>query len=475
MENKIKMKRSLGFWATYGAIFGCMLSGTAMVSLGNVAGTSGNGVWLTALIAMCILLCIGCAYGELVSMIPGGGMINDYTAPALGKFFALFAVLSGYVLMIAIDGGTQIIIAGTSVEELIGVPQMAATLAILAISVVIHLTGVQIYGKVEGLISGIMVVIFVVVSVAGFAGLGVSETVTSIDPMQPQNGWGSALGMVGTAFWWYVGFEFICPTAEENKKPHVNIAISLLLGVVTITIMDLLFAYASIKYVPLDQLTSSTIPHVLVASAVFGNIGKLFMSVITVFAAFTSVMAELATLPRLLYGLAHKDLAPKVFTYLHPKFKTPWAGICFTTILMCLSLIYMTFNGTDASIISTLVNIASATWMLSYLIAMVDVLVYRKRYPDYPRLAKYPCMPLIMVLGICGVVYALTTLRSVWGVSIAAAAIMALYCFVWLKYKKLPLFQPEPLTECVKGLMDRSEPYPEWDEAVAAWLEKETV
>lgn len=472
MQDKVKMKRTLGFWATYGAIFGCMISGTAMVSLGNAAGSAGSGIWLPALIAMCILLCIGCAYGELVSMIPGGGMINDYTAPALGKFFALFAVLSGYVLMIAVDGGTQIIIAGTSIEELTGIPQMLATLCILGIAVLIHMTGIQIYGKAEGITSAIMIVIFLGVGLVGFSGMGISEQVNVIRPLQPENGWVSSLALVGPIFWWYVGFEFICPTAEENKRPHRNIAWSLLLGVVTITVFDLIFSYAAIRYVSLDELTSSSIPHVLVANAVLGGFGKLCMTIITIFAAFTSVMAELATLPRLLYGLAHKDLAPKIFTYLHPKFKTPWAGIIFTTALMSLSLIYMQFNGTDADIIMLLVQIASATWMLSYIIALIDVLVYRKRYPNYPRLTKYPFMPVIMVLGLCGLLYALWTLRDVWGISLLAVGVMAVYCFAWLKYKKLPLFQPESLEDCVKGLMERAEPYPEWDEAVTKWLEE---
>ena len=55
-ENGAKLKRVLGFNATYGAAMGLVVSGTAMFSVTQVAGQSGFYVWLTALIGLVPIL-----------------------------------------------------------------------------------------------------------------------------------------------------------------------------------------------------------------------------------------------------------------------------------------------------------------------------------------------------------------------------------------------------------------------------------
>ena len=104
-----KLKRVLGFAPAYGAAVGLVVSGTAMFSVGNVGAVAGNGTWIAALIALVPMMAAAFAYGELAAMLPGGGMISDYTMPALGRFWSVFSLLSGYVLLIACDGGTQLV------------------------------------------------------------------------------------------------------------------------------------------------------------------------------------------------------------------------------------------------------------------------------------------------------------------------------------------------------------------------------
>lgn len=298
------------------------------------------------------------------------------------------------------------------------------------------------------------------------------EQVNTLTPLQPENGWATVVGQAGAAIWWFIGFEFVCPTAEENKRPHKNIPRALIFGVITIVIFDLLFAYASVRYTDLDVLMTSTTPHIATARALIGPLGWVCMTVITLCAAFTSVMVHLVALPRLLYGLAYKDCAPKIFMYLHPKFRTPWVGIFFTSGLILVTLIYIQLNGADVNVILGLVNIASVTWMCSYGIALIDVLVLRRRYPDYPRLTRFPGMPAFMCIGLVGLAYCIWTLRSSWLYAGVALVLIAAYCVLWLRHKKLSLFEPQPLEDMVSTLMARAEPYPEWDQAVTAWLKQ---
>ena len=99
MNNKnTKLKRVLGFTPAYGAAVGLVVSGTAMFSVGAVAGEIGYATFIASFIAMIPMMMAAFAFGELTAMLPGGGMISDYTLPALGRFWATFSLLSGYVV-----------------------------------------------------------------------------------------------------------------------------------------------------------------------------------------------------------------------------------------------------------------------------------------------------------------------------------------------------------------------------------------
>lgn len=72
MNNKnTKLKRVLGFAPAYGAAVGLVVSGTAMFSVGAVAGEVGYATFITAFIAMIPMMMAAFAFGELTAMLPG--------------------------------------------------------------------------------------------------------------------------------------------------------------------------------------------------------------------------------------------------------------------------------------------------------------------------------------------------------------------------------------------------------------------
>ncbi|MED1745445.1 hypothetical protein P4U95_16025 [Brevibacillus borstelensis] len=120
--SELKLNRTLGFWAAYSASVGLVVSGTAMVALGNGYGVSGPAYSIVAFGALIVILCVALSYSEMAAMIPGAGMVGEYTLPALGKLPALFAVLAGYIVLVGTDGGTNMIVGGQSLEALTGIP-----------------------------------------------------------------------------------------------------------------------------------------------------------------------------------------------------------------------------------------------------------------------------------------------------------------------------------------------------------------
>lgn len=472
-EGKTKLKRTLSFAPAYGAAVGLVVSGTAMFSVGNVAGTTGYGTFISAFIALIPMMMTAFAFGELTAMLPGGGMISDYTMPALGRFFAAFALLSGYVVLIAADGGTQLVMGGLSAEEICGVPQIAVTLVLFAIVFIINILNVDFYGKVESVITILMMVTFAAFAIAGNVRIGeaagVATPVNAGKGIMPEGGLKTIMGATGSAIWFFIGFEFACPMAEENKKPYKNIPYALIFGLITIYIVDSLFATAAVRYTDLNELSTSTVPQTIAAKAILGKAGYIIMTLLTIMASFTTANAYMASLPRMLYGLAKEGMVPAFFGKVNKRFRTPVYGIIFTGILILATTLFITINGADVSLVQGLINVACITWMVSYGIAMIDVLVLRKKYPDFPRLWKAPMAKVSMTVGIIGVIFSIYTLRDSLVYALICMGVVAAYILIWGKIKKIRLTEVTDIKDTVMNIRDRSEYLEVWDEAVDEW------
>lgn len=474
MEKQVKLKRVLGFPASYGAAVGLVVSGTAMFSVGNVGAISGNATFITAAIAIIPMMAAAFAFGELTAMAPGGGMISDYTAPALGRFWATFALLSGYVVLIACDGGTQLVMGGLALTQMAGIPQLPISLLLLLIIILVNVFGVEFYGRAEASVTIVMMVIFFILAIAGTAGVGESMGIAKVVPenaaLLPAGGWPTVFGAVGTAIWFFIGFEFACPMAEENKKPYKNIPYGLILGLLSIYAVDIIFVFGAVRYTDINVMLTSSVPHVDAATATLGYWGGITMGVITICASFTTGNAYIAALPRMLYGMARENLVPRIFAKIHPKYRVPMYGIIFTVLLILLTTVYISMNGGTSAIILIFINTACITWLVAYIIAMLDVLILRKKYPDYPRLWKTPFAWITLPIGIIGALYAIYTLSYVWVNAIILMAIVAIYAIVWNKVKGLPINNIVPLEDLIKDIRGRSEYLEIWDEAVEKWL-----
>lgn len=469
-----KLKRVLGFPASYGAAVGLVVSGTAMFSVCNVSAVSGYATFISALIALIPIMATAFAFGELTAMVPGGGMISDYTNPALGRFWATFAVLSCYVTLIACDGGTQLVMDGLSLEQMTGIPQWAVSLGLLLIAFLINVFDVGLYGKVEGVVTILMMVVYLLLAILGSAGVGEGMGVAHVQNtgFLPEGGWGPVFGAVGAAIWFFIGFEFACPMAEENKKPYRNIPYALIIGLLSIYVVDCIFIYGAVKYTDLGVMAVSSVPHVDASVATLGATGGIVMSALTIMASFTTTNAYLAALPRMLYGMARENQIPKTFGKVHPKYRVPMSGLIATVLLILVTTAYITLQGGSSDVISGFINAACITWLVCYIIAMVDVLVLRKKYPDFPRLWKAPFAKVVLPIGMIGAVYAIYTLAYVLPYAIIIMVVVALYTIIWNKAHNIPINEVLPLENTVKEVRERSEYLPVWDEAVEEWLKK---
>lgn len=457
--SSLKLSRSLGFWAAYSTSVGLVVSGTAMVALGNGYGVSGQAFSLVALLALAIILCVAMSYSELASMLPGAGMIGEYTLPALGKLPALFAVLAGYIVLVGTDGGTNMIIGGQSLERVTGVPWYLFSFSILIALVAINLKGVDIFGKVQTTLAVAMMLMLGFIGVWGLTGFQ-ANTPLEVQPPFSSVSLKEQFSHLSLAIWLFIGMEFVAPLAEEVKNPGKTIPLAMMLGCGSIWLVDLLFGLSITQYISLDQLAASTIPHVDGAAAMLGQPGLIIMVGISILAAVTTCDTYLIAVPRMLYGLSREGMLPKVFSWLHPTARTPWFSIFFVFCLITIVLLYAMANHADISLITLMISVACTTWLMSYVIAQINVVVLRIKYPTADRPFKTPLFPLPQLIGVAACVYMIGTLISdakVLNITLVCVSIILAFIVVYLKSSKQDLFRPEPLEEVLARITKRSE------------------
>ncbi|MED1469912.1 APC family permease [Bacillus salipaludis] len=455
----VKLKRTLGFGAAYSASVGLVVSGTAMVVLGNGYGVSGPAFSIIALVALFVILSVALSYSEMAAMIPGSGMVGEYTLPALGKLPAIFAVFGGYIVLVGTDGGTNMIVGGQSFETLTGIPWYIGVIVILLFLSLINLLGVSVFGRVQSILAISMMMLLGILGLMGLLGIGTQHHLAQSPPFSPLS-FKEQAGTLGLAIWLFIGMEFVAPLAEEIKNPGRNIPLAMLFGCFTIWLVDLLFGLGVTKYISLDELAKSTIPHVDGAAAMLGETGLVLMGIVSIIAAITTCDTYLAAVPRMLYGLSKEGLLPKAFSYLHPKTRTPWVGIFFVIGLTLIVLIYAFVNNANIAFVTTMISVACGTWLMSYIIAQVDVLVLRKKYPNALRPFKTPLYPLPQVIGIIACFYMIYTLYvdlTVVKISVVVIAAILILGIAYLKATKQKLFSPVPLENVFEGIQKRSE------------------
>jgi len=397
-----KLRRSLGLWPAIATAVGIVVASTTLVSLGQGIGIAGYGFIYPMVFALILNVFVALTFSELSGMIPRAGSINHYTLPAMGPFMGMVAVISGYVLVSMFAGSAEVSVAGLVFHSVFwsGISPTLFAIFLVIIIAASNMLGNTVFSWIQTITTTFMIGSMIILGLVGIFGIGtgapLASSTVSFNPM----GWG-VLALTPLAFWLFVGIEFVTPMAEELKKPNVYIPMAMLFGLAIIFVTDMIFGDAAIKYVPLKALAASPEPHVLVASAILGKTGMFWIGIVSLTATISTINTLLAAIPRMLYGMSLRGQMPKVFSKLN-KNQSPWVAVFF------LSGVFVIFLITGVATIKTIVIYilaAALSWFVAYIIAHLDLIILRYKYPDSKRPFKSPFWILPQVLGIAGFVY----------------------------------------------------------------------
>jgi amino acid transporter len=290
--------------------------------------------------------------------------------------------------------------------------------------------------------------------IIGVVGLSPSVTDAVSAPLLWEELDFSIFSLVVLALWAFVGLEFTCPLIEETKNPEKNLPKSMIGAAIILLVVYSLVAYAGYNNVPTDELTSSDIPHFLLVQNLFGETGKLIMAVLAITATCSTINTAIATVPRMFFGMAHNHQLPIIFMRVHKRWQTPWFSILFVASLIMIPLIFL--RGAQGFILMMIVS-AVTLWLVAYIIAHLDLMILRKKYPNFKRPFKSPWYPIPQILGIIGMSYMIINnspspemTSQVYINASIFVAIVGIYAGLWVKFKmKKGLFEPESIEKAL--------------------------
>ena len=449
------LKRSLDLTSLIAIGVGMVVGQGALVAVLQGVGINPSAFLVAMLIAFALTLSYIFTFTELSLMMPKAGGISTYTEVAIGHFPAIIVTIAGYLGPAIFAGAADLFILDYILDVLY--PNMFGHMGlwVYITIIILNILGVEVFSSVQNILAFAMLIALLILGIGGISSSETSDMpftdlLTNLDPLN----W-SVLSLTVLALWAFLGMEFICPMIEETKQPERNIPKAMFISAFILLLIYGMVALAGYHKVPGEELAASPIPHWLLVKSIFGENGRLLMAVLAITAAGSTFSTAIAALSRMLYGMANNNQLPGVFGAIHPKFKTPWFGILFPCGIAIV--LYVLFQSSQDAVILLMIS-AATVWLLVYLIAHVNLIVLRRKYPQYHRPYLSPFYPIPQIIGIISMIYLIINnsptpemTKDVYLNVGLIVAVTALYAGFWIKFKmKKEFFKGEPLDIVVK-------------------------
>jgi len=423
-EGAHTLKKTLGSYKLIalglGAIIGAGLFSITGIAAGTYAGPS---ITISFLIAAAGCCFAGLCYAEFASMLPIAGSAYTYSYATLGEFIAWvigwdlvleYAVgaltvsisFSGYLVKFLHDFGIdlpQMLIACPADGGIINLP---AALIVICLSFLL-ISGTEGSSRFNSIMVVLKVAVVITFIVVGWQFIKTDN----YTPYIPENtgewgkfGFSGIVRAAAIVFFAFIGFDAVSTAAQEAKNPRRNMPIGILGSLFICTILYILFSHVLTGVANYTEFQGREgIAPVAIAidnmgPVVDGVVKPAFPMlnkaiVLAILAGYSSViLVMLLGQSRVFYSMSRDGLLPKLFSQVHPRFRTPYkCNILFLCIVSVLAMFV------PARVAGELTSIGT---LFAFIIVCTGVWVMRRRMPDAPRAFKTPWVPVVPILGI---------------------------------------------------------------------------
>jgi basic amino acid/polyamine antiporter, APA family len=429
------LKRTLGPLSLVALGIGAIIgAGLFVRTAAAIADRAGPSVTLAFVVAGIGCAFAGLCYAEFASMIPVAGSAYTYSYATMGE---LVAWIIGWdlVLEYAVGAATvaiawseyfnrvlewfglripyewshspfEVMHGTTDVRGIINLPAVAILLALTALLI----RGTQESAFVNGIIVVIKVSIVLMVIAIGWGYINPANHTPFIPPpatyTTPQgitHSYGGIMGILGAAgvvFFAYIGFDAVSTAAQEAKNPKRDMPIGILGSLVVCTVLYVLFSYVLSGVATVEDFRS-TGREASVAFAITKYMtGYEWLSrsvTVAILAGFSSViLVMLLGQSRVFFSMSHDGLVPKVFSEVHPRYRTPYKS---NMLFFVFTALFAAFLPED--IVGEMTSIGT---LFAFILVCAGVWIMRNRRPDITRGFTVPALPVVATLGmlVCG-------------------------------------------------------------------------
>ena len=430
------LKRTLGAGNLVALGIGAIIGAGLFVRTAAAAGGhAGPAVTISFIVAAIGCAFAGLCYAEFASMIPIAGSAYTYAYTTMGE---LVAWIIGWALILeyALGAATVSIAWSEFLNKLFnnsipyewshspfekaldannvlhhGIVNVPSLFILLALSLLL-IKGTQESAIVNSIIVIVKVSIVLIFIAIGWQFINPANHTPYMIPADAKSatlpdgseysyadffrhGWGGVLRGAAIVFFAFIGFDAVSTAAQEAKNPQKDMPKGILGSLIICTILYVLFSFVLTGVAPYtDFQRAGKEASVAYAIETYMTNYHWLSKWITVgiLAGFSSViLVMLLGQSRVFFSMANDGLLPKVFSDLHPKFRTPYKS----NILLFL------FVGTFATLIPGDItgDLTSIGTLLAFALVSVGVMIMRKSDPVTPRPFRTPMVPLVPILG----------------------------------------------------------------------------
>lgn len=412
-----------------------------LITQGSLGGTlmHGRPAAGPAIVVSFILVAIACSfaglcYAELASMIPIAGSAYTYSYATLGEIFAWIIgwdlILEYAVSNVAVAVGfsgyvkAQLAAFGLVLPNAWSTPVFAggkwtgAYFNIPAFLVVFILTVLLIRGVRESAeTNNIMVVIKIGAILIFLMVGGMLVRPANWHPFAP-SGFSGIITGGAIIFFTYIGFDSVSTAAEEAKNPQKDIPFGIIASLIVCTVLYVGVALVLLGMMKYTTFVSGEAANAPVAYALQQLGTKPIYRSVIIIGALTGMLSSLLVFQygqtRVWFAMSRDGLLPKLFSVVHPKFKTPHWSTWIAGFAVGLPAAFVDIgDAADLSNIGTL---------FAFVLVSLGVIFLRRTQPNRPRGFRVPFVPWFPIISVvfCG------------GLMMGLTVITWIRFFVWL-------------------------------------------
>ena len=419
------LKKTLGVGGLIALGIGAIIgAGLFSITGGAAANQAGPAITISFIVAAVGCAFAGLCYAEFASMIPVAGSAYTYSYATMGEFIA-WIIGWDLVLEYAVGAATVSIswsrylvkfLEGFDVHlpaYLVTGPWDGGMINLPAVFIVVLMSLLLIKGTEESAFVNSIIVALKVAVVLIFIFLGWKYiNNNNYTPYIPDNtgtfgeyGFSGVIRAAAIVFFAYIGFDAVSTAAQEAKNPKRDMPWGILGSLAICTILYILFAhvmtgvtnYTSFKGQDGIAPVAVAIEHMGQPDA-SGTIQPDYpwlnrAIIVAILAGYASViLVMLLGQSRVFFSMSKDGLLPKVFSDVHPKFRTPSKSNFLFMLFVSLFAAFV-----PARVVGEMTSIGT---LFAFILVCIGVVVLRKAQPDAPRAFKTPLVPLVPILGV---------------------------------------------------------------------------